>query len=91
MAVVPKHSGSQRYDPSQELTTEQRHRYTDVANKAQKRRERYEKNPSIISAARTAATRPVIKPKNGKPNNARYIIWLVVLAIVSLWAMYMAG
>ncbi|WP_295893313.1 hypothetical protein [uncultured Vibrio sp.] len=91
MAVVPKHSGSQRYDPSQELTNEQRHRFTDVANKAQQRRDQYEKNPTIISAARAAATKPVIKPKKGKPNNARYIIWLVVLAAISLWAMYMAG
>ncbi|MCK6264546.1 hypothetical protein KP803_14800 [Vibrio sp. ZSDE26] len=91
MAVVPKHSDAQRYDPSKELTTEQRQRFTDVANKAQQRREQYEKKPTIVSAARAAASRQVIKTKKGERNNARYVIWLIVVAAISLWAMYMAG
>ncbi|MGC9491392.1 hypothetical protein [Vibrio genomosp. F10] len=91
MAVVPKQNESQRYDPSKELTTEQRQRFTDIANKAQQRREYERKHSSVISAARSAATKTVIKPRKDSPNTARYVIWLIVAALVSLWAMYMAG
>ncbi|MGD8110761.1 hypothetical protein ACQEXU_09680 [Vibrio sp. TRT 21S02] len=92
MAVVPKHTDQHaRYDPSQDFTTEQRHRFGKIANKAQKRREELEERPNIISAAKSAAMRPVVVPKKDKPNTARYAAWLIVVMAFSLWLMYMNG
>ncbi|WP_070971875.1 hypothetical protein [Vibrio sonorensis] len=92
MAVVPKHPDqNSRYDPRKDMTGEQLHRFGKVANQAHKRRKELEDNPTVISAARTAAFRPVIKPKKDKPNTARYVAWLIVALAASLWAMYMSG
>ncbi|MCW8333851.1 hypothetical protein J4N42_20825 [Vibrio sp. SCSIO 43135] len=92
MAVVPKHTDQHgRYDPNLDLTTEQRHRFTQVANKAQARKDEMRERPSIVAAAKSAAMKPVVTPKKDKPNNARYTIWLIVLGLVSLWAMYMTS
>ncbi|MFM2587873.1 hypothetical protein [Vibrio sp. TBV020] len=98
MAVVPKHTDSStRYDPSQELTADQLHRFGEVAQKAQQRRdERLERGviPQTDRAARRAALKdaafkPVVTPKRNKPNTVRYAVWMLVIMVFSLWVMYM--
>ncbi|MDN3612464.1 hypothetical protein ACODM8_16315 [Vibrio ostreicida] len=93
MAVVPKYKDqSTRYDPKKELTADQLHRFGEVANKAQQRRDEVQQRLSISSAARSAknaAMKPVVVPKKDKPNTARYLAWLVVVMSGCLWLMYM--
>lgn len=93
MAIVPKHNDSNnRYDPNQDLTADQLHRFGKAAQKAQKRREEHDEKATIVStarAARRAALRPVIQPKKDKPNTVRYAVWMIVFMAISLWIMYM--
>ncbi|NVD08497.1 hypothetical protein FCU94_16760 [Vibrio sp. JPW-9-11-11] len=93
MAVVPKHKDpSNRYDPSQDLTADQLHRFGKAAQKAQKRREESIEKGTIAAtarAARRAALKPIIKPKKDKVNTVRYAAWLIVAMALSLWVMYM--
>ncbi len=93
MAVVPKHGQNHNlYDPSQDLTADQIHRFGRVANQIQQRKEEEaEQRPSVFRAARRAALKPVIRVRPEKPNTARYAIWLLVVMFVSLWLMYMNG
>lgn len=92
MAVVPKHGQNHnKYDPSQDLTADQIHRFGQVANKVQEQKEQQDDRPSAMAAARRAALRPVIPPKAEKPNTARYAIWLMVILGICLWLMYMSG
>jgi hypothetical protein len=91
LSVQPKHGDRPpRYD-APDLTSEQRHRFTSVANQAQARRERLEEEPTIIETARRAALKPVVKPRPDKPNRVRYAIWLCTFLLVCLWLMYMSG
>ncbi|NOH78317.1 hypothetical protein F0231_01025 [Vibrio sp. RE86] len=98
MAVVPKHKDAgNRYDPNQELTSDQLHRFGQVAQRAQERREeRIERgvtpvDPRIAkrAALKDAAFKPVIRTKRDKPNTARYAIWMLVFMAFMLWLMYM--
>ncbi|KJY82906.1 hypothetical protein TW81_11935 [Vibrio galatheae] len=95
MAVVPKHTDSQhRYDPDQELTADQLHRFGKVAQKARERRkEEVEKRTvsAVARAARDAALKPVVTPKRKKHNTVRYAAWMIVVMAASLWLMYMTG
>ncbi|MEH0665141.1 hypothetical protein H4F18_06610 [Vibrio scophthalmi] len=94
MAVVPKHKDqNSRYDPSQDLTADQLHRFGKAASKAHERRKELAESGSVVSAARAAkdaAFRPVYRPKKDKPNTVRYAVWLVVVMVFSLWLMYMS-
>ena len=93
MAVAPKHTdNSPGYDEKKELTTDQLHRFGQVANQAQKRRENRAKLGSISAAGRAAkeaAMKSIIQPKKNKPNTMRYAIWMMVAMAISLWLMYM--
>ncbi|WP_159650677.1 hypothetical protein [Vibrio atypicus] len=93
MAVVPKHSDQHsRYDPSKELTQDQLHRFGQVASTAQKRREKImAREQSVLSQAKDAAFRPVVRPKKDKPNTTRYAAWMIVVMALCLWLMYMTG
>ncbi len=95
MAVVPKHTDSHsRYDPKQDLTADQLHRFGKTAQKAHERRKEENERRTVTSvarAAREAALRPVISPKREKPNTVRYVAWLIVFMACSLWLMYMSG
>lgn len=95
MAVVPKHTDSHgRYDPSQDLTADQLHRFGRAAQKAHERRkEDVEKGSvsSVARAARRAALKPVVTPKRDKHNTVRYAAWMLVVMALSLWLMYMNG
>ncbi|UUM32984.1 hypothetical protein [Vibrio japonicus] len=92
MAVAPKHSDHRTgYDPSQDMTPEQLHRFGKVAHKAQKHRDKVAAKRSILSAAKDAAFQPVIRPKKAKSHTVRYAIWMIVVLIVSLWLMHFAA
>ncbi|MDE1340652.1 hypothetical protein HGG78_11475 [Vibrio aestuarianus] len=94
MSVLPKHTDkNSHYDPNEDFTQDQMHRFTKVANQAQKKREilenRDEKDLSIIDAAKRVALRPVVKPRKDKPNTVRYAVWMSLLCVLGLWLMYM--
>ncbi len=64
MAVVPKHEDQNaRYDPKKDFTGDQMHRFTEVANKAQRRKEALETKRSAFSSVKEKAMRPIITPK----------------------------
>lgn len=99
MAVAPKHNDmGSRYDPSQDLTAEQLHRFGQVAGKAQERRkDRIDKGLSSSDreyvskrqALKDAAFKPIVRPKKDERNTVRYAVWMLVVMIGSLWLMYM--
>ena len=91
MAVQPKHSDlPPRYEAT-EFTTEQRHRFTKVANAAQKRRAFYKRaiENSLVGKIKERALKPVIPPKEDKPSKTRQVMWLLTFLLGGLWAMYM--
>ncbi len=92
MAVLPKHPGhNSGYDPNQDMTPDQLHRFGKVARKAQKRRDEIARKESLLRSAREAALKPIIVPKKEKPHTVRYVVWLLVIMLCSLWLMYMSG
>jgi hypothetical protein len=46
---------------------------------------------SVLSQAKDAAFRPVVRPKKDKPNTTRYAAWMIVVMALCLWLMYMTG
>ncbi|KGK14115.1 hypothetical protein [Vibrio navarrensis] len=91
MAVQPKHSDHPAHYDVPDMTNEQRHRFTSVANKAQVRKEQLEERPTMIETAKRAAFKPVVQPRPNKINRVRYAIWLCTFLAVCLWLMYMSG
>ncbi len=91
MSIQPKHTDlPPRYEAT-DFTPEQRQRYTTVANAALKRRALYKRarEKDLVGALRQQALTPVVRPQPGKPNRARQVIWLLVVLVTGLWAMYM--
>ncbi|WKY59954.1 hypothetical protein Q5H80_20595 [Vibrio sp. SNU_ST1] len=93
MAVQQKHGERQgRMGFDNDFTTEQGQRFTEVANKAVKRRVRkHQADGHFIHSAKQAAYKTVAKSKNENRNLVRQVVWIIVIGLVSLWAMYMAG
>ncbi|MCL9780109.1 hypothetical protein M9194_01525 [Vibrio sp. S4M6] len=92
MAVVPKHEDQHpRYDPKKDFTNDQMHRFTEVANKAQQRKEALGSRTSTFASVKEKAMRPIVRPKKEKVNTLRYTIWLVVACVTGLWLMYMTS
>ncbi len=97
MAVLPKHTDrNPRYDPDDDLTLDQLHRFTRAANKAQKKREVIEQSdaPSVIEVARRARRAAMRGDKQGrvskKVSSQRYAVWMICIAIVALCVMYLS-
>ncbi|CAH1539761.1 MULTISPECIES: hypothetical protein [Vibrio] len=91
MAVQPKHTDlPPRYEAT-DFTNEQRHRFTKVANAAQKRRAFYKRaiEKSLVGKMKERALKPVLVPRDDKPSKIGQVIWLVTFLLVGLWAMYM--
>ncbi|MGR5111159.1 hypothetical protein [Vibrio jasicida] len=91
MAVQPKHSDlPPRYEAT-DFTNEQRHRFTKVANAAQKRRAFYKRaiEKSLVGKMKEQALKPVLVPRDDRPSKIGQVIWLVTFLLVGLWAMYM--
>ncbi len=95
MAVLPKHTDQNpRYDPSDDLTADQLHRFTRAANKAQNKREQIERSdtPSIIEVARRARFaeyRNEAKSKGRKRSSHQYAMFMVLIAVLALGVMYL--
>lgn len=95
MAVLPKHNDQNpRYDPDDDLTVDQLHRYTRAANKAQKKREAIEESeaPSIIEVARRArfaSKRKEARPKTNERSSHQYAMFMVLIALLALGIMYL--
>lgn len=94
MAVVPKHiDQNPRYDPNDDLTVDQLHRFTRAANKAQEKRDEIEERqvPSITEAARKArraeARGEVTEHK--QRSSLQYAAWMVIFAVLALCVMYL--
>ncbi|WP_104025723.1 hypothetical protein [Vibrio hyugaensis] len=91
MTVQPKHTDlPPRYEAT-DFTNEQRHRFTKVANAAQKRRAFYKRaiEKSLVGKMKERALKPVLVPRDDKPSKIGQVIWLVTFLLVGLWAMYM--
>ncbi|MGB1322874.1 MAG: hypothetical protein ACPG5L_18245 [Vibrio gallaecicus] len=100
MAVQPKHGDRpDRLGFGNDFTTDQRHRFTEVANQAQKRRKnKKEIEARFFESAKKAAFKPLVSKKPDSSGAARQdknvlrqVIWVVVIGLVSLWAMYMTN
>ncbi|MDK9738757.1 hypothetical protein KIV40_30045, partial [Vibrio sp. D173a] len=93
MAVQSKHNDrSGRVGFEHDFTTDQRHRFTEVANAAFRRRKKKEElDRPFFESARKTVFKPVLKPKKMSPSKQRQVVWIVIIGLVSLWAMYMAG
>ncbi len=91
MSVQAKHTDVPPRYEAPDFTSDQRHRYTRVANAALKRREIYQRarEKGLAGKLRQQAFRPVVTPQPGKRNRARQVIWLLVILTTGLWAMYM--
>ncbi|BCN26895.1 hypothetical protein [Vibrio alfacsensis] len=92
MAVQPKHTDLPPRYEAPDFTTDQRQRFTTVANAAEKRRDVYrralEKKGFVEKMTQRALT-PVVRSRAEKPRKTRQVIWLITFLIAGLWAMYM--
>ncbi|MCG9639379.1 hypothetical protein L1D22_05460 [Vibrio sp. Isolate34] len=93
MAVQQRHSERQgRIDFDNDFTTEQGQRFTEVANHAVKRRvKKREAEAAFMLSAKHAAFKTAVKSKWENRSRIRQVVWIIVIGLVSLWAMYMAG
>ncbi|USD66363.1 hypothetical protein [Vibrio sp. SCSIO 43136] len=92
MAVTPKHSdaGSKKYDPGQEFSSDQRHRFTEIANQAAERRAQKEAmNKATLPKTHNHEADKNAKPKRRRSDWPRTIIWTFVLGALWLWIMFM--
>ncbi|NOH96028.1 hypothetical protein [Vibrio sp. 99-70-13A1] len=93
MAVQPKHQDRHgKIGFEDDFTSDQRQRFTHVANKAVHRRDQKQLvEDRFLESAKKAAFKPVVKSKSSKPNKARQVIWIIMIGLISLWAMYMTN
>lgn len=84
----PSSDDRSRYDPKQDFTADQLHRFGEVANEASKRREEQVKQ-TLMHRAKKTAMKPVLRTNKHNENSVRYAAWLVVVMAVALWLMYM--
>ncbi|MCG9553270.1 hypothetical protein L1D16_04940 [Vibrio sp. Isolate31] len=93
MAVQQKHGerhGRMGFD--NDFTTEQGQRFTEVANSAVKRRiKKREIEAPFIHSAKESAFKTVSRSKWENRSRVRQVVWIIVIGLVSLWAMYLAG
>lgn len=97
MAVGPRPSEPiPRYDPTNDFTSDQLHRFGKVANRAQRAREEKLKEEeferlNFVERAKRKAMKPVVKRDNKNAKSVRYAIWMIVAMALLLWLMYMTG
>ncbi|MCF7480602.1 hypothetical protein L3V31_02465 [Vibrio sp. J1-1] len=90
MSVQRKHTDLPPRYEVKDFTTEQRQRFTAVANAAQKRRDSYKRalEKDLVVKLSQQAFKPNNTSQQGKPRRASQVIWLLVILFVGLWAMY---
>lgn len=105
MAVTRMHTDPGKpYDPSKELTNNQRQRFSEVANKAEERRELRELYDEVLhpgkarakaiakaKAMREQAEQKIEKPKRKLPELGfwRVLIWSITLGAFWVWILFM--
>nr|WP_319534749.1 hypothetical protein [uncultured Vibrio sp.] len=90
MSVQRKHTDlPPRYEAT-DFTTDQRQRFTAVANAAQKRRELYKSalEKKLVGKLSRQAFKPNEVSHQRKSSRASQVIWLLVILHVGLWVMY---
>ncbi len=106
MAVQSKHqsSASKAPDFSNDFTTEQRHRFTRVANHKAKGNKGDEadslseqedevlleaqRKKLLLRSTKRMAMKPIMRPKPDKPHTLRYVIWLLTFLAICLYLMF---
>ncbi|MGP8308616.1 hypothetical protein [Vibrio sp. YIC-376] len=91
MSVQRKHTDlPPRYEAA-DFTTEQRHRFTAVANAAQKRRDFYKSalEKVRLEKLRQQDCKPMVTPQQDKLSRTSQVLWLLVMLVIGLWLMYM--
>ncbi|GAL11854.1 hypothetical protein JCM19233_2844 [Vibrio astriarenae] len=102
MAVVPRHTGNKpvRDQYRGDMTLEQWHRFTRVANAADDSRSQAQSfdddltvksNHAKDDIVKEVALMSVVRSKKHKSENIRYAIWISVAGLFFLWVMYMLG
>ncbi|SON48366.1 hypothetical protein [Vibrio tapetis] len=93
MSVTSKHTGpNKHYDPSLDLTNEQRHRFTRVANKAADNRARKQAlNKQEHGVVHDPVEEPIKDNRESQPNWLRVIIWSSVIGLLWGWILFMTG
>jgi len=93
MAVQQKHGERHgRMGFKNDFTTDQGQRFTEVANNAVKRRIKKRKvEAPFVHSAKESALKTVTRSKWENRSRVRQVVWIVVIGLVSLWAMYMVG
>lgn len=103
MAVTRMHTDpGKSYDPSKELSNNQRQRYSDVANKAEERREQRELYKAALNPAKARAEaianakielqkQQKLAGKKKLPTLSflRVLIWSVMLGVFWVWVLFM--
>ncbi len=84
------------YDPHLDFTSEQRHRYTQVANEALERRKNRPKPKEVLEAVKKKALSPVgrasqLRAEKKSRDKIRYAVWTITLGLFWLWVMYMTS
>lgn len=90
MSVQPKHVDLPPRYEEPEFTTEQRHRFTIVANAAQKRRDFSQgaQEKGVMEKLRHRAFRSSTPSQMNQVSRIRQPIWLLVILLLGLSAMY---
>ena len=102
MVQQQKHIGANKaYNPQIDFDTDQRQRFTEVANKALERRRKRDRAKEAFDKVKEKAlqpivTKPMVKTKTAaqerkQKDRVRYAAWAVTLAIFWLWVMYVTG
>ncbi|WED24803.1 hypothetical protein L3Q72_18170 [Vibrio sp. JC009] len=107
MALQRRHSDPVRtkpYDPDMDLSSNQRKRFSDVANKAEEKREKRDLYKAVLDPVRARAqarAQAKAKMQQEQPGKAgkkrripelsplRVIVWSLVLVIFWLWVQFM--
>ncbi len=105
MAITKRHTDPGKgYDPSQELSNSQRQRFSEVANRAEEKREQREIYEAALDPRkarlwkakrnRKAQNNPAVTLSKNRTKARilsflRVLIWSITLGAVWLWAMFM--
>ncbi|MDN3679925.1 hypothetical protein QWZ04_06235 [Vibrio tapetis subsp. quintayensis] len=96
MSITSKHTGpNKHYDPNLDLTNDQRHRFTRVANKAADLRARkkalYKQEHDVRDVEHDLAEEPSEDRKTDQPSWLRIAIWSAVIGLLWAWILFMTG
>ncbi|WP_117233066.1 hypothetical protein [Vibrio maerlii] len=97
MMVQRKHNDVHKpYDPQLDFTSDQRHRYTQVANEAVERRRNRPEPKEVFKAVKEKALTPLgraskLRAEQKQRDKVRYAAWTITLLAFWLWVMYMTS